>query len=545
MNETLKGLLALLKDGDPSLKCASAQVLGALAPKNPQVVKTLVETLDGGDRYLVPFVLDALGSIQTDQALDGLVHYLQREDENSKEKAALALARAGAKGEEAVLRQWDRWDRESQKILVEVLFRTRGPLAVDKLCALLKTPEWARNAAFLKTLQERLPEFPPQQLSRLRSKLGGLFRSKLEKVPPSVLAAHLSLFSKIPGPSQVKTLLKFTGPAWPPLVRRTALDGLVGKEIPKEGVSTLLSYLRETDYTFVVAPALRVLKKIELPRTIQAKVMKLLDPGIELHPQIRSFLLEACGRFKNATAAKCLIRYLDNENGWARVRASKGLEKNPEARTFLQNRVLAATGEEEALLALRPLVSLKDSLKSPFLRKVFAHMEELRRAGNPTWVRLRAFFWEVDPGWFLKEGLGRAKELRRKGDFQAALDLLHTLLPGKKGRLDPQVRYEIGLTELLKAPKVPTEASQPDPAMGHFQTLLEDHGFDLLGRLKEEDQLKPDDFLYMGLHFLGRAPYLKEFALQALEYLMKRWPHSKASKLAHQKVRSVGIEKAP
>ncbi len=538
----MKGLLALFRDGDPSLKCAAAQVLGALAPKSPQVVKTLVEALQGPDRYLVHFVLDALGSIQTDLALDGLVAYLQKEDENSKERAALALAKAGAKGEEAVLRQWDQWDRESQEILVGVLLRTRGPLAVDKICSLLKKPEWARNQPFLKALLETLPSFPPEQVRRFRTKLGGVFRSKLENVPSSVLAAHLSLLSRIPGPSQVKILLKFTKPGLPPLVRRTALEGLAGKEIPREGVSDLLNYLKETDYTHVVGPALRLLRQVQLPKTLQPKVTKLLDPGIRLHPQIRSFLLEACGRFKNATAAKCLAPYLDHQEDWARVRASKGLEGNPEARSFLQARLLAATGEEETLLAMRPLVSLKKTLKTPFLKKLFAHMEELRRAGNPTWARLRAFFWDVDPGWFLSEGLARAKELRKKGNFQEALDLLHTLVPGKKGTLDPQVRYEIGLTEFLKTPRVSTEVSRADPAMGHFQTLLEDHGLDLLARLKEEDQLKPDDFLYLGFHFLGRAPYLKEFALQALEYLIKRWPHSKASKLAHQKVRSVAIE---
>ena len=545
MNETLKGLLILLQDGDPSLKCASAQILGALAPKAPQVVKTLIEALEGADRYLVNFVLDALGSIQTEQALDGLVGYLKQEDENSKERAALALARAGEKGEEAVLRQWDQWDRESQKILVGVLLRTKGPLAVDKLCALLKKPEWARNQTFLKALREEVLVFPPKLVSRFRSKLGGVLRSKLDKVPPAVLAAHVSLFGRIPGPSQVKTLLKFTEPAWPPQVRRTALEGLAGLEVPRAGVATLLPYLKETDYTHVVGPTLRLLKKAPLPREVQSKVMKLLDPELPLHPQIRSFLLEACGKFKNATAAKCLIPYLDHPEGWARVRASKGLEGNPEARATLQGRLLAATGDEETLLALKPLVSLKKNLKTPFLKKVFAHMEELRRAGNPTWARLRGFFLEVDPGWFTREGLARAREFRKKGEFQAALDTLHILIPKKKGPLDPQVRYEIGLTELLKTPRVLSETSRADPAMGHFQTLLEDHGLDLLGKLKEEEQLKPDDFLYLGFHFLGRAPFLKEFALQVLEYLMKRWPHSKASKLAHQKVRSVGIERAP
>ncbi len=541
MNETLKGLLSLLQSENPSLQCAAAQVLGALAPKQPQVVKTLLEVLEKGDRYLVNFILDALGAIQTDPALDGLVRVLQQDEEGSKERAALALAQAGEKGEEAVIRQWDLWDRDSKKILVGVLLRTRGPLAVDHLCGLLKKPEWARNQAFLKSLREALPEFPPKQVSRFRAKLGGVLRSKLTKVPPSVLAAHVGLFGRIPGPSQVKTLLKFTRPEWPPLVRRTALEGLAGKDLGKEGVSALLSYLMETDYTHVVGPALRLLKKVELPQGVQGRVMKLLDPEIPLHPQIRSFLLEACGRFKNATAAKCLLRYLDHPEGWARVRASQGLQENPEARSALQNKLLAATGEEETLLAVKPLLSMKKSLKPSFFRKVFAHMEELRKAGNPTWTRMRGFLLEAAPEWFTREGLERAREHRKKGAYQEALDLLHLLIPKKKGSLDPQVRYEIGLTELLKTPRVPTESVHPDPAMGHFQTLLEEHGLDLLGRLKEEEQLKPDDFLYMGLHFLGRAPVLREFALQSLEYLMKRWPHSKASKLAHQKVRSVGM----
>ena len=39
------------------------------------------------------------------------------------------------------------------------------------------------------------------------------------------------------------------------------------------------------------------------------------------------------------------------------------LEGNPAARTILQTRALAATGEGEARLVLRPLMSLGDALK--------------------------------------------------------------------------------------------------------------------------------------------------------------------------------------
>ena len=90
MNETLKGLLSLLENADPGLRCAAAQCLGSLSSDDPAVVKGLAQALERGDRYLSGFVLEALGSLGTDLALETLMHSLS-EDGPLRTKAVVAL----------------------------------------------------------------------------------------------------------------------------------------------------------------------------------------------------------------------------------------------------------------------------------------------------------------------------------------------------------------------------------------------------------------------------------------------------------------------
>jgi hypothetical protein len=164
-------------------------------------------------------------------------------------------------------------------------------------------------------------------------------------------------------------------------------------------------------------------------------------------------------------------------------------------------------------------------------------MEELRHEGNPTWILYRDFLWQGNPAVATREGLLRARKLRKEGKLPEALDLLLTLPPGEEP--EPQVRYEMALIQLLQESRSPGEHLRADPAMGHLQVLVEKRQVDLVGLLAKEEQLKPDDYLYMGLHFLERTRHLQESGLKILEALVKRWPHSRAAKQANQKFRTL------
>ena len=539
MNKTLAGMVRLLDEGDGALKCSVVQVLGALSPSEPALVTALLKHYREADQYLSHFILDALGAIGSETALDALVGFLESE-EGEQDRIILALARAGERGEAAVVRRWDECDRETYPLLLEVLVRTQGPLAVDKLCETLRRPTWNLGPKMVEHLKERVSSFPDEQLKKFRAKLGGFIRSRLKNVEPEVIANHLEILSRIPSPSLGKTLVRFAGPQWPGMVRRAAIQNFSRVEIPPAKVLDFFAYLYEKDYTNVVGPMLRYLKGMEFGEEAQDELLSLLDPKEHLHPQIRSFAMEALARFKDQRTARALVPFLEDEEEWARMRAAVALEGNIGARTMLQNRLLKATGEKEMKLLLRPLQSIAERLTPNFLRKAFNYMEELREQGFPAWTLLREFLWEADGDFVVKEGLARARRLRKESSFARTEELLLTIAMGREP--DPEMRYEIAMAQILKNHRDVNNPPQADPAMGHLQKLVEEGEGDLVSVLAKEKQLKPEDLLYIGLHFLGRSPRLAEFGGQVLGQLLKRWPHSKSAKVANQKIKTSGIE---
>ena len=73
MNETLKAIVRVLEEGTPELKVAASQVLGELSPKDQGVVQALSSNLTVGDNTLNRYILQALASIGSAEAIKILV----------------------------------------------------------------------------------------------------------------------------------------------------------------------------------------------------------------------------------------------------------------------------------------------------------------------------------------------------------------------------------------------------------------------------------------------------------------------------------------
>ncbi|MCB9882648.1 MAG: hypothetical protein H6832_12575 [Planctomycetes bacterium] len=545
MKDTLAGIVQMLETGEAEQQVAAAQVLAWLGPKSPPVVKALGRAASSGDGFLRGYAVEALASIGNAAALSHLIPILHVEGP-LRSKVARALSALGDDAEKVLVKEFEKSDRDTRIVIIEILARTRGAEGLKTILCLLKDdedPDIAEIASQhfihqLETLQapaeEDEDEHEPER-ARIRKVLLTNLQRIPKKAPTSYRVYLLRFLRRVADPSCRTVFVTASGPSNAPEVRAAGLRGLRDRELTTAQRTKILGYLDDEDFVHVVGPALEVLQELEPTGAPMANsLLKLLDNA---RPEVRLFALAKLAHYNTAACAKALLPFLDNDDPQVHDLASKALGQNAEAREGLVKRFLAARDLQEARRPFDALKAIAAQLTAGQCKKLVAQFLKLLGKDDPVRELYRAVLADAPVDQVVPPLLDEARAARNKQDYDVAFRILQAL--SGSGSLSHEVRYEIALATLLGRAKS-VDLSQGDPVIGHLCILVRE-GFPLVARLKREKNLETDHALYLGQRFVERLNEERKFGFELLNWLIEKRPEAKEAIQAMQKLKVEGL----
>ncbi len=322
-----------------------------------------------------------------------------------------------------------------------------------------------------------------------------------------------------------------------PDVRAAALQAL-GPLVtaPTESqLKQLMACATERDFR-LVAPALMILKK--LPASAKnAKLWVKLLSAVDVAP--RRLAVEQLAGVETAEVAAGLLDQLHHADRGLREDACAALLRFAKGRQALFEKLLVGQTMEECWDLARALASIaKDAStgwRTRLLEEAARHHDRDDRRALPMWFLLR----EMDIAWTREQIEALALARRKKKQYAEAVGY-YRLLAQEAGCSEDN-RFELAANGLkISKHDTAVEARQADPALGHFDRLLQNPAFELLKRLSQAKWLDADDLFYLGFHFVEQRHRAREFGKDVLELVMKRAPKAEVGKNARKKLRSAG-----
>ena len=545
MKDTLSDIVEMLEVGSPEQRVAAAQVLAWLKPKTPLAAKALGLVAGGGEAYLRPYAVEALGAIANPTAMAFLIPLLHQ-DGPLRNKVVRVFSRKGSASESVLLREFDKAERDTKGVILEILAITRGSDGMALLIKCIKDPEEtqlahvAGRALFTEAQSLQTDSEEGQKArDRLRSAFLQGLKSVGRRVLPSAKATLVKLLSQVKDDASRTVLINNSSPTQAPEVRQAALQGLQGMVLTEAQVAKVLSFLKEEDFLHVAGPALELLENV-VPQgaSMATALARLLDNP---RPEVKLFALKMLGSFSTPTlaTAKLLLPFLASGDPQVHHLASVGLASNPEACDGLVTMFLAARDLEEAGRPFDAIAGVAPMLGQTHLRELVLRFMSLLEAADPVRDIYLNVLSKANPDLVGPLLLGAAKKLRIARRFPEAIRVLQTVSSARDGVLSGDARYELAIVTLLQR-ALDSKLAEGDPVIGHFCHLIKEN-YDLLGTIQNERMLSVDQVLYVGQRFVERLNEERRFGAQLLNWLIQKEPEAKASVQAMQKLKVEGL----
>ena len=535
MNDTIRAILDILDDGrTPELRIAAAQVVGELGSKDQAIVSRLTRALEGAEGYLSRHVLGALARIGSAAAVRALVAELDRTQH--ADVAAHLLAEVGEAAAAPLASAFDEAGPEARARIVSILGRIPTSGSLEVLEKSLLDPELSKRAsdAIVGHQLERLDKRGVQSLkSRLVKAL------KAEGLAAQAVATILGLITRLDASGSRPTLLKHAGPAYPGMVRKAALESLVSVSITPAQARDLLAYVDEPDDVHVVDPVIRVLSSVT--EWADDAVPKLCELLKHRDTRLCLFAARAMRHAPHKDAVKPLLEYLDGSDPELRAAATAALGANPAARDALMRAMSTERNVDRygrlAAAAGPHFASLGDQALRAQVEKACKLLISQDSRGEILLDALASSQPDVVPGLVVD----KAVRFRRQRKLVESIALLAFL--GQADRLDPEGRYQLGLSRLLldSGQRKGDEVDEPgDATMGYLAMLVRE-GFPMLERLTKESMLKPEDLLRVGQHFAEGVGEERRFAAEVLHHVADKHGRQRAGEEARLALRADGF----
>jgi hypothetical protein len=316
-------------------------------------------------------------------------------------------------------------------------------------------------------------------------------------------------------------------------VRAAALRALAALPPGAAATADLLSLLEEPDFVSVVGPALEVVKRTKIPAALSGRLARLLKSE---RPEVRLFAIEAMGRFPTPASAKILMEHVASPDLRVRELVGHALAQNPAARAGLLKRLVAARDLAEARIAMEPLRGISGGLPPAALKELAERCHKLAEVRSPLRDVLAGLLWQANPQFTYRFFLDKAIRLRRSKKPAEAVRMM--LFLASSGHLDADGRYELVIGTLLAEPRE-IGSRVGDPVLGHIAELLA-ADYPLTTKFRRESQLTADHLLYLGHHCAEKLQKERQFGLDMLKEVVRKWPGTKAAVQARQKLKVEG-----
>ncbi len=542
MTAPLKKIVALLEKGTVEESIAAAVVLGALAPREPAVVKALGKALGNGAN--LPLALAsarALGAIGNAAALKELLPLLHAQGE-LRDTGALAIAGCGKAALPAVKKALAGADFHEKRVLYEILARMRTAESLRIVLEAFFEPNFELVKTVGRALRADVGNLSPAERKAAAKTVLAFLKSKAASESRSAVNSAIIYLGHLAQSEAVPDLLKHTVPELPRATRRHALHAirhtLQGRSAPAKVVQTIFPYLDDPNFDDVVDPTLLILERTALPAGYEKDLERLIGGRF---PQVRQFAVRKIAESKGKRGAEILVGLLEGGDEQLRRSAVFALKNSEQAPGLLLPKLLAEKDPDRAW-ELVHLVKPHASALTPAERKKVAdaamkHLDKGDRRMEP----LLHLFRNADAAAYYKAFYARAmkaRTARRYADGERDLRLI-----SREAAFDAEARFQLGLMMLLGAGKA-AEPQSPKvrQAVKELAGLTEDPKFSLAARLKKEARaLGPEGNYLIGFNLVERPGALKVLGAKLLEALVKKGARTKPGKMARAKLETEGL----
>jgi HEAT repeat protein len=548
MDRSLTKIVALLRGEDRTLQQAAAHVLGALGSTEAAVLKALGETLSRFDDEVRLASLSALEKLVGGAPLDCVLP-LPGEAGDVGHRAMRVVSAEGAKVLPELKKRFADADELERRRILSVAGRVRGASGFDLILMALEAGHGDQVIALGQRLAGELSNIKGRERATLVARIEKYLTpaKKSNQLGRDAAAAAVDLLARVLGDEGREKLLILTQSRNLPEVRRAALVALrrEGDERPLESavLTKVLSYLKDRDYTHVVAPSIDLLENAKLEASHGNALLRCLEGN---DPALRRFAVTALGEIDSPRTAKALIGVLEGDNPDLRDRAAQSLRRLGSAVSLLFAELCAAPDRESAWRLARILRPHAPNFKPDQIRKLAAAAIEWLEPGDARAEALVSVLGDRHAETLSVAAIKRARLLKKTREAGSILNLLRPLR--REGdELPTEVRYEMALAELIMGRKdVVREVRLSNPGLRDLEILAQDREFDLLTRLrKEKDVLAADEFYLIGAHFAERAFGERVLGGDLLRWLIKIFPEEAAASSAASKLVMEGFPPPP
>jgi HEAT repeat protein len=539
LDATGKKLLRLLDPGHPAeLRRAAAAVLGELGLRDAEVTRAVCAGLADPDAAVRARLLTAAGQLRLEPALPQLLKKIEEGGEES-ERAALAAAKLGAKGTKALQDLMHHVAPGLRRRIAGAL-AAAGTASAESAAmgALLDTDPGVVDAA-ARSLSAEIPAMPDAARKALGDHLLALLQgTKKSPLAPPSESAVIRLLAALGDPRAEPWLWDRIQPTYPVEVRSAALQGLGKAAAPaKDRLKRLLVCAADPDFR-VAAPALMILRGLEVADRQLADWLALLDaPDVA----VRRLALEKLGDRDTAAVAAALLRQLRHPDPALRADALSRLAKLAAGRAALAEALLAADSPDAAWALARAQEPFVGAYDARLRERLFERACDYLEAGDRRADALLHLLRVADAHGLRDRVEERGLALRKKKQYDTALAYLRLLTR------DPACGAAVRLEAAACALKVSTrdlsaEARAADPALQQFARLIDSHEAEALEFVTKAKWLEAEELFYLGFHFAEKERAEKKFGGAMLRLVAQRSPRSKLAKDAKSKLRGEGLE---
>lgn len=533
MNEIIAKLGSFAASKDSRLACAASVILAELAPRDPALVRQLVDALAEADALRRPFLIEALGRIGTAEAAAALVPLIKSEGPAS-EQALRAIAHTASAALKPLLKMIGTVPPALLERIAECAGRTGEPAAFSGLVAGLLNADVDTCRAIRAGLRTAMTSYDHRNKENLRKSMENAFRDKALTGHVPSLIALMKISGDLGDISLQHHLFNRIDKGEPLNVRRAALQSISMLHYSGEQrarlAPKLLPLMFDSDLSNLAEPALEALRQAHLGSEYQAQLKKLLHSPSS---RIREFAMQALAAQGTTRTLHELIACLDSTDRSVREEALSALSRAPSAAGVLCERLLEQEGGEAAFETAKALAPQAGKIPHKLLESLAGQFVELsingarkggldavRRADEKRRTILNVFRASNSPE-LVGAAYESAKKLRRDGEAQKAYQMLKEV-SGLNGWND-EARIEMALSGLSFGPRELARAARSnDLNLRVLEDILSSGRTapkDLARIINRDGTLNRKAQYYIGFHFVERMANDRQFGRLMLEHL--------------------------
>jgi HEAT repeat protein len=539
--DILQQVCELLKAKDAELQCAAARVLGALETDDTAPRRALLDAIRSGSSMAAAYAIDALAARCGPTDLPHLVQAFAAPGA-ARARAVAAVVAAGPAAVPALREGLRAKDAAVRRGALEAFSRLPVPESLDAFIEAVFDPDPESVRLATDAARQRIAGLGEKERLALLARLRKLVKKSSPAKEAAALAAMMRLLGFLRRPEAVPDLLPWLDKKLPSAVRRNAVVSLehldpAGAD-PKAVAEALLPLLEEADWSNLVAPALAVLGRIAVPKSLAAKVQALRESP---HPAVRTFATRALGATGTAQAADTLLAALAGADFRERDQAAAALRQNPAYVPRLAVELERAKDPAYAWALAGLLRGMRESIPAPLAKRMLASgLKRLAKRdddGAKAFLEVARFATaEAAREALLKAGT----PLLKKGKAEAAETYLRWL--ERDELFTPEGLFALALARLGRGGvSLDTAVRGANPAIPLFVRLLRRGDVPMAKLLLAwKGVIGPAGLLYLGFHFVEQAGPERAFGKEALQVLVKAHPKSAEAKSARQRLATEG-----